>query len=65
MSAQKLGKLVDGIFAASCTCIEPIGVPQCREFYRARGQKLFIVALQAHERLDRRVLDRRAVRWAN
>ncbi|KAJ7916631.1 hypothetical protein B0H13DRAFT_1871088 [Mycena leptocephala] len=45
MSARKLGKLVDGIFAASCTCIEPIGVPQCSEFYRARGQKLFTVGL--------------------
>jgi hypothetical protein len=60
MSAQKLGKLVDGIFAASCTCIEPIGVPQCREFYLARGQKLFTVALQAHELCwtDARPVDR-------
>jgi hypothetical protein len=49
VSAQKLGKLVDGIFAASSTCIEPIGVPQCREFHRARGQELFTVGLQAHE----------------
>ncbi|KAJ7815932.1 hypothetical protein B0H13DRAFT_1923861 [Mycena leptocephala] len=45
MSAQKLGKLVDGIFVPSSSCIEPIGVPQCREFYRARGQKLFTVGL--------------------
>jgi hypothetical protein len=49
VSAQKLAKLVDGIFVPSSSCIEPVGAPQCREFHQARGQELFTVGLQTHE----------------
>ncbi|KAJ7099788.1 hypothetical protein C8R44DRAFT_859458 [Mycena epipterygia] len=47
--AQKLAKIVDGIIAPSSLCIEPVGVPYCRDFYKKRGQELFTVGLQAHE----------------
>ncbi|KAJ7447922.1 hypothetical protein B0H11DRAFT_2082030 [Mycena galericulata] len=47
--AQKLAKTADGYIAPTATCLEPIGVPQCKEFYRQRGQELFTVGLQAHD----------------
>ncbi|KAJ6583022.1 hypothetical protein DFH09DRAFT_1360306 [Mycena vulgaris] len=46
--AQKLAKVVDGYIVATDICLEPIGVPYCREFYRERGQELFTVGLQGH-----------------
>ncbi|KAJ7141551.1 hypothetical protein C8R46DRAFT_1200689 [Mycena filopes] len=45
---QKLAKLTDGFIATTGSCIEPVAVPFCRELYRARGQELFTVGVQAH-----------------
>ncbi|KAJ7920627.1 hypothetical protein B0H13DRAFT_1867356 [Mycena leptocephala] len=47
--AQKLAKIADGIIAPSSLCIEPVGVPYCKDFYKKRGQELFTIGLQAHE----------------
>ncbi|KAJ7140391.1 hypothetical protein C8R46DRAFT_1013542 [Mycena filopes] len=46
---QKMCKQVDGYIAASSTCLEPIGVPYGREYYKERKQELFAVGMQAHE----------------
>ncbi|KAJ6549741.1 hypothetical protein B0H19DRAFT_952285, partial [Mycena capillaripes] len=48
-TAQKLANAVDGFIVVASTCIEPIGVPYCREFYKKRGQELFTIGMQAHE----------------
>ncbi|KAJ7920623.1 hypothetical protein B0H13DRAFT_2421069 [Mycena leptocephala] len=47
--AQKLTKIADGIIPPSSVCIEPVGVPYYRGFYKKRGQELFTIGLQAHE----------------
>ncbi|KAJ7088118.1 hypothetical protein C8R44DRAFT_991172 [Mycena epipterygia] len=49
VAAQKLAKVVDGIIVPTSLCIEPVGVPYCREFYHKLGHELFTVGLQAHE----------------
>lgn len=49
VAAQTLAKFADGYLVPTATCIEPVGVPYCREFYKKRGQELFTVGLQAHE----------------
>ncbi|KAJ6575655.1 hypothetical protein DFH09DRAFT_1031821 [Mycena vulgaris] len=49
VSAQALAKFVDGYCAPTATCLEPIGVPYCRELYRKLGQEIFTVGPQAHE----------------
>jgi hypothetical protein len=46
--AQRLAKTVDGFIATTSSCIEPMGVPYCRELYEKRGQKLFTIGMQAH-----------------
>ncbi|KAJ7230815.1 hypothetical protein C8J57DRAFT_1197014 [Mycena rebaudengoi] len=46
--AQRLAKTVDGFIATTSSCIEPVGVPYCRELYEKRGQKLFTIGMQAH-----------------
>ncbi|KAJ6534594.1 hypothetical protein DFH09DRAFT_1284111 [Mycena vulgaris] len=49
VSAQKLAKFVDGYIVPSGVCLEPVGVPYCRDFYQKRGQELFTVGMQVHE----------------
>ncbi|KAJ6575668.1 hypothetical protein DFH09DRAFT_1150832 [Mycena vulgaris] len=49
VSAQALAKFVDGYCAPTATCLEPIGVPYCRELYQKLGQEIFTVGPQAHE----------------
>ncbi|KAJ7174033.1 hypothetical protein C8R43DRAFT_634784 [Mycena crocata] len=48
-SGQKLAKLVDGYISPTATCIEPVGVPYSREYYKKLGQEVFTVGMQAHE----------------
>ncbi|KAF8208975.1 hypothetical protein K438DRAFT_1960692 [Mycena galopus ATCC 62051] len=47
VSAQTLAKASDGYISTTTTCIEPVAVPQCKEFYKQRGQEVFTVGLQA------------------
>ncbi|KAJ6575624.1 hypothetical protein DFH09DRAFT_1150729 [Mycena vulgaris] len=49
VSAQALAKFADGYFAPTATCLEPVGVPYCRELYQKLGQEIFTVGTQAHE----------------
>ncbi|KAJ6509572.1 hypothetical protein DFH09DRAFT_1334229 [Mycena vulgaris] len=49
VSAQALAKFVDGYFAPNATCLEPVGIPYCRELYQKFGQEIFAVGPQAHE----------------
>ncbi|KAJ6533989.1 hypothetical protein DFH09DRAFT_1092158 [Mycena vulgaris] len=49
VSAQKLAKFVDGFIVATSVCLEPVGVPYCREYYQNSGQDLFTIGMQAHE----------------
>ncbi|KAJ7721999.1 hypothetical protein B0H16DRAFT_1431546 [Mycena metata] len=42
-------KSVDGFIAVTSTCLEPVAIPFCRQFYKERGQELFAVGMQAHE----------------
>ncbi|KAJ7053078.1 hypothetical protein C8F01DRAFT_1261253 [Mycena amicta] len=49
-SGQKLAKVVDGYIITSGVFLEPVGVPYLREFYKAKGQELFPVGLQTHEK---------------
>ncbi|KAJ7677018.1 hypothetical protein DFH06DRAFT_1169531 [Mycena polygramma] len=48
-TAQKLGQAADGYIAVASSCMEPIGVPYCREFLKKEGKELFAVGMQAHE----------------
>ncbi|KAJ7751878.1 hypothetical protein DFH07DRAFT_825755 [Mycena maculata] len=48
-SAQKLAKVADGYIVPTALCLEPVGVPHCRELYRKLGQELFTVGLQTHD----------------
>ncbi|KAJ6587991.1 hypothetical protein B0H19DRAFT_196855 [Mycena capillaripes] len=48
-TAQKLAKAADGYIATTSSCLEPVGVPYCREFYKTRGKELFTIGMQAHE----------------
>ncbi|KAJ7751883.1 hypothetical protein DFH07DRAFT_825790 [Mycena maculata] len=48
-AAQKLAKLADGYIVPTVLCLEPVGVPHCRELYRKLGQELFTVGLQTHD----------------
>ncbi|KAJ6569747.1 hypothetical protein DFH09DRAFT_1313537 [Mycena vulgaris] len=41
VSAQALAKFVDGYFAPTATCLEPVGIPYCRELYQKFGQEIF------------------------
>ncbi|KAJ7654102.1 hypothetical protein DFH06DRAFT_993959, partial [Mycena polygramma] len=47
--AQKLGKAADGYIASASSCLEPVGVPYCREFLKKEGKELFAIGMQAHE----------------
>ncbi|KAJ7049078.1 hypothetical protein C8F01DRAFT_1266117 [Mycena amicta] len=49
-SGQKLAKVADGYIIPSGVFLEPVGVPYLREFYKAKGQELFTVGLQTHEK---------------
>ncbi|KAJ7433431.1 hypothetical protein B0H11DRAFT_760755 [Mycena galericulata] len=49
-AAQKLAKAADGYIVPTATCLEPVGLPQCKKFYQELGQELFAVGLQAHDR---------------
>ncbi|KAJ7130788.1 hypothetical protein C8R43DRAFT_957129 [Mycena crocata] len=49
ISGQKLAKLGDGYISPTSTCIEPIGVPCTREYYKTFGQEVFTVGMQVHE----------------
>ncbi|KAJ6569791.1 hypothetical protein DFH09DRAFT_1033577 [Mycena vulgaris] len=49
VSGQDFAKVADGYIVPTALCIEPVGVPQCRDFYEKRGQELFTVGLQSHE----------------
>ncbi|KAJ7024035.1 hypothetical protein C8F04DRAFT_1132549, partial [Mycena alexandri] len=46
---QKMCKSVDGFIAVTSSCLEPVAIPYCRQFYKERGQELFAVGMQAHE----------------
>jgi hypothetical protein len=46
---QKLAGAVDGFIVTTSLCLEPVGVPFCREFYGKQGKELFAVGIQAHE----------------
>ncbi|KAJ7340025.1 hypothetical protein DFH08DRAFT_915751 [Mycena albidolilacea] len=46
---QKLARAVDGFIVTTSRCLEPVGVPSCREFYAKRGQELFAVGIQPDE----------------
>jgi hypothetical protein len=48
--AQRLAKTVDGFIATTSSCVEPGGVPYCRELYKKRGQAFFTIGMQAHPR---------------
>ncbi|KAJ6502850.1 hypothetical protein C8R47DRAFT_1251687 [Mycena vitilis] len=48
-TAQKLGQAADGYIAVASLCMEPIGVPYCREFLKKDGKELFTIGMQAHE----------------
>ncbi|KAJ7734357.1 hypothetical protein DFH07DRAFT_754405, partial [Mycena maculata] len=48
-AAQKFAKVADGYIVPTATCIEPVGVPQCRKLYRTLRQELFTVGMQTHE----------------
>ncbi|KAF7350270.1 hypothetical protein MVEN_01331000 [Mycena venus] len=48
-AAQKLAKVADGYIVPTTVCVEPVGVPYCKEFYKKRGQELFTVGVQAHD----------------
>ncbi|KAJ6502786.1 hypothetical protein C8R47DRAFT_1193106 [Mycena vitilis] len=48
-TAQKLGQAADGYIAVASGCMEPIGVPYCRDFLKKEGKELFAVGMQAHE----------------
>ncbi|KAJ7612399.1 hypothetical protein DFH06DRAFT_1015413, partial [Mycena polygramma] len=47
--AQKLGKAADGYIASASSCLEPVGVPYCREFLKKEGKELFAIGIQSHE----------------
>ncbi|KAF8184364.1 hypothetical protein K438DRAFT_2020389 [Mycena galopus ATCC 62051] len=49
MQGQKLARAVDAFIITTSHCLEPVGVPYCRELYTKRGQELFAVGMQAHE----------------
>ncbi|KAJ7174026.1 hypothetical protein C8R43DRAFT_1102548 [Mycena crocata] len=46
---QTLAKFVDGYISPTATCVEPVGVPYSREYYKKLGQEVFTVGMQAHE----------------
>ncbi|KAJ7913727.1 hypothetical protein B0H13DRAFT_1612277, partial [Mycena leptocephala] len=46
---QKLAGAVDGFIVTTSVCLEPVGMPFCREFYDKQGKELFAVGIQAHE----------------
>ncbi|KAJ7073436.1 hypothetical protein B0H15DRAFT_957201 [Mycena belliarum] len=47
VQAQNFAKYLDGYIVPTSTCLEPVGVPLCREYYQKRGEELFIVGPQA------------------
>ncbi|KAJ7053057.1 hypothetical protein C8F01DRAFT_1331286 [Mycena amicta] len=49
-SGQKVAKVADGYIIPSGVFLEPVGVPYLRDFYKAKGQELFTVGLQTHEK---------------
>ncbi|KAJ7302757.1 hypothetical protein DFH08DRAFT_977602 [Mycena albidolilacea] len=49
IQGQNLAGAVDGLIVTTSRCLEPVGVPYCRELYAKRGQELFAVGMQAHE----------------
>ncbi|CAK5267059.1 unnamed protein product [Mycena citricolor] len=49
ISAQELASLADGFFCPTGTPLEPVTAPLCREYYKKRGQELFLVGPQMHD----------------
>ncbi|KAF7333107.1 hypothetical protein MVEN_02376100 [Mycena venus] len=49
VTAQKLGKVADGFIAVTSSCLEPVGIPYCRDLLKKRNQELFTIGMQAHE----------------
>ncbi|KAF7305504.1 hypothetical protein HMN09_00803200 [Mycena chlorophos] len=50
ISGHILDQGVDGYITVSSAAIEPVTIPHLRRFYRARGQSLFAVGQQTHEK---------------
>ncbi|CAK5272295.1 unnamed protein product [Mycena citricolor] len=48
-SAQEMAHLVDGFFCPTSSALEPVTAPLSREFYKQRGQELFLVGPQMHD----------------
>ncbi|CAK5272298.1 unnamed protein product [Mycena citricolor] len=48
-SAQRLAQLADGIFCPTSSPLEPAAVTFAREYYKQRGQELFLVGPQMHD----------------
>ncbi|CAK5272637.1 unnamed protein product [Mycena citricolor] len=48
-SAQRLAQLADGIFCPTSSPLEPTAVAFAREYYKQRGQELFLVGPQMHD----------------
>ncbi|KAJ7743914.1 hypothetical protein DFH07DRAFT_890604 [Mycena maculata] len=48
VACRKLGQVANGYIVPTATCLEPVGVPQCRALYQKLGQELFTVGLQVH-----------------
>ncbi|CAK5266491.1 unnamed protein product [Mycena citricolor] len=49
ISANKLGRLADGFFCPSGIPLEPVITPLCQDYYKKRGQELFLVGPQMHD----------------
>ncbi|CAK5268159.1 unnamed protein product [Mycena citricolor] len=46
---QQLAQLADGFFCPTSSALEPVTAPLCREYYKQRGQELFLVGPQMHD----------------
>ncbi|KAF7298566.1 hypothetical protein MIND_00803300 [Mycena indigotica] len=49
-AAMDMARLVDGYILCSGAFFEPVGIPHLREFYKNKGQEIFAIGLQSHER---------------
>ncbi|CAK5266985.1 unnamed protein product [Mycena citricolor] len=49
-SAQDCTRIADAILCPTSSAMEPIAAQFCREYYHKRGQELFLVGPQMHER---------------
>ncbi|KAF7314864.1 hypothetical protein MKEN_00961000 [Mycena kentingensis (nom. inval.)] len=50
---QKVARRADGYIIGTSPALEPVGVPYLRKFYRERGQDVFAVGMQTHERKEK------------